>query len=208
MLTSNEIYYLNTALEGEYVYGIDPLKAKAKEDISSKGAEKSLIEKRYLKEDGSVDNLGIIFLNHLHNYKNADNYIWVDGKVIAFNNRPYLITLSREDSKIYKFERKLKAQIVAQIFKDKPFLLGDNQVKEDKKVVSVNKITNILELKDESEVLYLRREKDENISFYNVYFKEDNSIFKYDVLKKTLSLINPREVRGEILDLFNIRRGE
>lgn len=208
MLASNEIYYLNTALKGKYIYGIDPLKAKAMEDISCIGTEKSLLKKGYLKKDGSVDSLGIIFLNYLYSYKNAENYIWADGKIIAFNSSPYLITLSREGSNEYKVERKLKAQIVAKIFKDKPFLLGDNKAEEEKKVVGVSKIVNILELKDESEVLYLRREKDENISFYNVYFKEDNSLFKYDVIKKTLFLINPRDAREEILNLFNIRRDE
>ena len=53
MLTSNEIYYLSSAIDNKGVYGIDSMKALAKESVSPISAEESLINKKYINKDNS-----------------------------------------------------------------------------------------------------------------------------------------------------------
>lgn len=206
MLTMSEIYYLNRALDGKKIYGIDSIYKAIDKQKNKINPKDSLINKKVFDKDGKINALSFELITLLDRYKKADSYIWIDNKVVAKDKSIDAVVLSMKDISNINISGMLKSAISLWIFTHKPFLLGYKEVyTKSSKIVKVSDLYyEILEDKPDDEILFLREEKKGKMSFYSIYFVDKEDLFKYDYLSKTLSMINPKDARDEILSLLDI----
>lgn len=206
MLSSNELYYFNAALDGREIYAVE-LMENLFNQLEGPNTKEDLIKKNLINEDGSINTLSFIIIDRLRRYKSADSYIWVDDKVLAMYDNTYdLVFLQKDKSGEFIFEDVTKSIMVAGIFKDKPFLLGDKEADDKQIRIRIEDFyERILQFISEEDMLSLRKMKNNEIDTYNIYFTYDEILFKYNVKRKKLMEINPKKARKEILTLFQVK---
>ena len=94
--------------------------------------------------------------------------------------------------------------MVYEIIKNYKFLWNDTLVEENKeKNVPEEFIAKKILNKSRDKVLSIQKEKNKVFNVCNVYYEEDK-VYKYDLLKRELIEINPKDIRIELFDIFKI----
>lgn len=205
MITKNELYFLNRALDGEEIYGLPRGNDILASMRSMENAKASLIEKSMLNTDESINDLTFLILRNLEIYKNSKSYIWINDIVASIDASNYMIFFKKEDDGL-EFKKTTKEMMLFAMVKQYEFLWDNKEVKVNTREVTLDDFMNeYLDEKDATDVLFIRREIEGNIAIYNVYFVDENKeVFKYDVLREKLANINPRDIRLELGEIFDI----
>lgn len=205
MISCDELYYLNKALDGKEIYGISPV-----ENIEDAGshnikAKESLIAKKVIDDNGRINYVSYIVLESLEKYKKAEDYIWVNNSVVSIDDSDFLIYLKKAENNEFEFKKITKSIMVYTIFKENSFLQGERNYRKERKNVDIDRfISYVINKKTEDEVLYIRKQSRSKLYFYKIYYEENGVLLVYDVLNKSLSRCNPKDARIEIMKLFEI----
>ncbi|NMM65851.1 DUF5081 family protein [Clostridium sp. P21] len=209
MINSNELYYLNRALDGMEIYGVDPMENMINTLGSGKTARESLIEKNILTKEGKINEASYLLIEGLEKYKKAKKYLWVNSRIVALDDTNFVIHLEKEEEGKIVLKEITKAIMLYSIIKENSFLWGNKVVESKGKYVSVKEfISNILNGKNDEDILYIKIENPSRQEAYNIYYKEKDDIFKYDVIYKSLKKVNPKDIRIELVKLFDMNWGE
>ncbi|WPC42617.1 DUF5081 family protein [Clostridium sp. JS66] len=209
MINSNELYYLNRALDGMEIYGVDPVENIVNTLGSGKTAKESLIEKNILTKEGKINERSYLLIEGLEKYKKAKKYLWVNSRIVALDDTNFVIHLEKEEEGKIVLKEITKAIMLYSIIKENSFLWGNKVVENSGKYVSVKEfVSNILNGKKDEDILYIKIENPSRQEVYNIYYKEKDDIFKYDVIYKSLKKVNPKDIRIELVKLFDMKWGE
>lgn len=206
MISVNELYYLNRALDGKSIYGI-PFEVNEKIDLfGASKAKQNLIKENILDKDGSINDLSFLILVNLREYKRAKDYIWVNDLVMAVDKKDFLIYFKKKDDGKLLFKKTTKEAMIFNIVKEYEFLWGN---KEEKKQCAINiSVEEFLENnmihKENKDTLYIQKVSNKEIISRVAYYEEENRVYKYDFYKEKAITTNPLEVRRELLNLYNM----
>lgn len=209
MINSNELYYLNRALDGMEIYGVDSVENLVNGLGSGKTARESLIEKNVLTKEGKINERSYLLIEGLEKYKKANKYLWVNSRIVALDDTNFVIHLEKEEEGKIVLKETTKAIMLYSIIKENSFLWGNKVVENNKKYIPVKEfVLNILNGKNDEDILYIKMEKPGSKDVYNIYYKEKDDIFKYDVIYKLLKKVNPKDIRIELVKLFDMKWGD
>lgn len=205
MLSASELYYLNSALDGTNIYGINPIETLINNQKCEDSPKKSLIMKNILKPQGELNEKSFRIIRNLEKYKNAKEYIWVNDLLISIDETDSIVFLKKYKEGLFILEETTKSLMLYSILKNYMFIcsndLTDNEnekeIVESKDDLIINKLLN----KKSEEVLCIQKEKNKEFHICNIYYKEDYA-YRYDTLKKELIKTNPRDIRLELVKIF------
>lgn len=191
------------------IYGVDPMENMINTLGSGKTARESLIEKNILTKEGKINEASYLLIEGLEKYKKAKKYLWVNSRIVALDDTNFVIHLEKEEEGKIVLKEITKAIMLYSIIKENSFLWGNKVVESKGKYVSVKEfISNILNGKNDEDILYIKIENPSRQEAYNIYYKEKDDIFKYDVIYKSLKKVNPKDIRIELVKLFDMNWGE
>lgn len=203
MISSGEFYYFNKMLDGKDIYGV------IYDEIMEKGnnPKESLIRKRILETDGKLNKLSSQIVKNLDKYKKAKDYIWINDSIASIDKTDDVVYLRKNKGNDYTFKMVSKEHIVNSTMENYDFLLNaDYEVSEDDQEKMTIKVflTTILNKKDMSKVLYIKKEYEKIQCIYNIYYEEEGYIYKYDVLEKIITKMNSKKVVEDLATIFNL----
>ena len=210
MITAEEIYYLNRALNGEEIYGIKP-------KISLNNIQNtisSLKVKKIIDENEKINDFSYLILRNLEQYKNAREYLWVNDIALSLDRSNSLIFFSKNNNEEFDFKKTTKELMLLAIVKEFKFLQENRKIEGNKVESKIEEVTNIDEMlnflkeKEIDKVLFFKKTREKDIIEYLVYYDHEGYIYKYDVLRKVKSKVISKQVRREIAILLNIRLEE
>ena len=92
------------------------------------------------------------------------------------------------------------------IVKEYEFLWNYKEIDDKKEKMPLDIFSNkTIPEKEEKEVLYIKKEKDSEVVLYNIYYIEDESVYKYDALNEEVCEINPKEIRIELAKILGVK---
>lgn len=203
MISSGEFYYFNKMLDGKDIYGV------IYDEIMEKGnnPKESLIRKRILETDGKLNKLSSQIVKNLDKYKKAKDYIWINDSIASIDKTDDVVYLRKNKGNDYTFKMVSKEHIVNSTMENYDFLLNaDYEVSEDDQEKMTIKVflATILNKKDMSKVLYIKKEYEKIQCIYNIYYEEEGYIYKYDVLEKIITKMNSKKVVEDLATIFNL----
>lgn len=202
MLNARELYYLNGALDGKNIYGINPVETLINDQESNDSPKDSLIKKELLKNQGGLNEKSFKIIRNLEKYKNAKEYIWVNDILISMDETDSIVFLKKLNKGQFILEKTTKQLMIFSIFKNYEFLLNNVLSDSEKETIEPSDlIESKLLNKRSDEVLFIQKEKNNEFNICNIYYKEDH-VYRYDTLKKELVKVNPKDIRSEILKIF------
>lgn len=193
-LLDDEIYYLNRALDGEKIFGVNPkLKTLMLDD---KEVEKNLKDKALLDENNKINKAACKIIRRIEQYKNCDRHIIIDDNIII---APYegkkIIVLKKEDEQTFHLDKTLLEFVVVNIISKHNFLLGE--IEEDNDDCDIPTIINDYEDKISIEEV--------NSNFENkkiIFYYKNKKVYKYNVLNENIEKMNGVKARKEIVSLL------
>ncbi|SFD27957.1 DUF5081 family protein [Clostridium uliginosum] len=202
MLSASELYYLNSALDGTNIYGINPIETLINNQECEDSPKESLIMKDILKSHGELNEKSFRIIRNLEKYKNAKEYIWVNNLLISIDETDSIVFLKKYKKGQFILEETTKSLMIYSIFNNYMFLCSNDPTDSEKEILEpsdliVNKLLN----KKSEEVLCIQKEKNKEFNICNIYYKEGYT-YRYDTLKKELMKTNPRDIRLELLKIF------
>lgn len=203
MISSGEFYYFNKMLDGKDIYGV------IYDEIMEKGnnPKESLIRKRILETDGKLNKLSSQIVKNLDKYKKAKDYIWINDSIASIDKTDDVVYLRKNKGDDYTFRMLSKEHIVNSTIENYDFLLNaDYEVSEDDQEKMTIKVflATILNKKDMSNVLYIKKEYEKIQCIYNIYYEDEGYIYKYDVLEKMITKMNSKKVVEDLATIFNL----
>ena len=200
MLTIDEIYYLNKALDGKKIYGINK---NINEEDKEQKIVNNLINQEILNQDGSLNQLSFHIIRSLEQYKNASKYLWINDIIFSMDKTDYLVVLKKENEKEMTFAKTTKELLLLAIVKEYKFLWDNYTTEDDIKKIPLDYFTqNILLKRKERKDLYIRKEIENKPYLYNIYYEEGQNVFKYNILREELKKINPKDAREELAKIL------
>lgn len=210
MINANEIYYLNKALDGEEIYGINSMEGVAISLNSKNSAKESLVEKNILTKTGNLNDVSYALIEALEKYKNAKEYLWINGRIASIDDTNFVIHLERDEKENIIFKEVTKPIMLYSVISENSFLWGNKSIEDNVEYIPrkrfVPRIIN--ENKEDKDKLYIQKEIKGRVSLFNVYYKEEKDVFKYDFLSQLLKKVNPKDIRKELIEVFNMDWGE
>lgn len=208
MLTSGEIYYLNSALESKEIHGLSYTNVKAKlfkEGKKLQDMKEGLIEKGYLDKDGNLNMDSYQVIRNLEIYKKTSKYITINKIFGALGDDGFIPFFKEEDDDLYAFKKTTKELLWYAIIKEYDFIKEYKETEGKEREISLEEITRILTVKSLDESIYVRKTFKDEVEIYNVYYYENNIAYKYNVQKSTLREINPKDIRKELEEILEMR---
>lgn len=205
MLSARELYYLNKALDGKKIFGIHPSESLIESINSDKSEEETLIEKKLLERDGSINGDSFLIINNLEKYKNANTYVILNNVLASIDRSEELVYLCKEISGQYILKKVLKPVMIYNLIKLYTFLCGNEPVEKYRKIIKTdNFIQEILSNKKENEWFHIKSGVTEKAGICNFYYIEDNKTYKYNAINNELIKINPKDIRLELMKIFKV----
>lgn len=202
MLNINEIYYLNRALDGKKIYGLDN-----REYLTSdlKNIEKSLIKKNFLQENGSLNKLSFIVIKNLKEFKECSKYLWINDMVVALKDNNEIIYFKKISNENVIFNKLTKDFLLYQIIKDYKFIRDYKPVEDKEEIIIYPRefIKKYASNISGEEILYIKKEEAGEIGIYNIYYIKEDRPYKYDALEGILKEINPKDIREELVIILD-----
>ena len=161
MLSVGELYYLNKALDGKEIYGVNP----SGEILfrNSKTVIESLIEKEILKEDGSLNELSFMITRNLEQYKKASSYLLLNEVLFSMDDSNYLIFFNKKENGNLDFRKTTKEIMLLSIIKEYEFLWNYKEVNGNKEKMPLDIFLNgTISEKEENQVLYIKKEREKS----------------------------------------------
>lgn len=210
MITANELYYLNRALDGKEIYGIKP---KILINENNNDIVESLKAKKIIDNDKKLNDFSFIILKNLEKYKDAKEYLWINEASVALDESNYLVFFTKGDDEEFELKKTTKELMLLALVKEFEFLRGGELFNDNIDEIHIEKVEfdeNIIkELAEKApkDIIYFKKVCKNEIINYVIYYSEDNHIYKYDVLLNTKSRITSKKARREIATMLNIYFG-
>ncbi|MGE5628794.1 MAG: DUF5081 family protein [Solirubrobacterales bacterium] len=202
MLNARELYYLNSALDGADIYGVNPINTLMNKHEYEDSAKESLIRKSILKSQGGLNEKSFKIIRNLEKYKNAKEYIWINDILISMDETDSVVFLKNHKEGQITLEETTKSLMLYAILKNYEFLWSNVPTESEKQIIEPAKLIGDKLLdKEGQEVLIIQKEKNKKFNVSNIYYQDDY-VYKYDALKNELIKINPRDIRLEVLKIF------
>lgn len=204
MINAGELYYLNRALDGSSIYGINLIESLISNQENGGSPRESLIKKHILEDNEDLNEKSFNIIRNLENYKKAEKHILLNDIVVSIDDTKYVTFLKKHKKEQFTFERLTKSYMVYTIIAAYPFLGEDIPTDDKTEIIEPDDlILNEISMKDSKDVLYVQKEKNKEFDICNIYYKEDY-VYKYDLLKRELRKISPRDIRLELMKIFEI----
>lgn len=207
MLTVQEIFYLNAALEGKEIHGFSYNKTMVellKQGKTFEDVRTGLIKKEYLDKEGNLNIDSYEVIRNLDIYKKAEKYITINKIFGAMDKSDFITFFQEADNDEYNFKKTTKELLILAMVKEFEFLREYREVDECETSISFEEITEKLAAKSLSEAIYVRKGIKNNVEIYNIYFFENERTYKYNVLQNTLRGINPKDIIKEFVDILEV----
>lgn len=204
MISSSEFYYFNKMLDGKEIYGV-----VYDENLGGgNNPRTSLISKRILEPDGKMNKLSSEIFKSLDKYKKAKDYIWINDSIAAVDKTENVVYLRKNKGDDYTFRLMSKSHVLNSVIENYNFLMQEDYEVEDdvqEKMTIKVFLSTILNKKDMSEVLYIKKEYQKIQCIYNIYYEENNIVYRYDVLEKIITKMSPKKVLEDLMEIFNAK---
>lgn len=117
----------------------------------------------------------------------------------------FLVFLKNREKGQFIIERTSKSLMLYEIIKNYQFLWNDTRVEDsEKEIIEPNNfILNEIQDKKENQILYIQKEENKNFKVCNIYYQKD-CVYKYNLLNKQLIKVNPRDIRLELANIFEL----
>lgn len=204
MISSSEFYFLNKMLDGKDIYGV----IYDEKMSSGENPKESLIKKRILEPNGKLNKLSSDILKNLDKYKKAKDYIWINDSIVAVDKTDDVVYLRKNKGDDFTFRSISKKHILNSTIENYDFLMNaEYEVDEEEQEKMTIKVflSTILNKKDMSDVLYIKKEYQKIQCIYNIYYEEDGQVYKYDVLEKMIAKINSKGLNEDLSSIFNLK---
>lgn len=204
MISSSEFYYFNKMLDGKEIYGV----VYDENLVGGTNPRTSLISKRILEPDGKMNKLSSDIFKNLDKYKKAKDYIWINDSIAAVDKTDNMVYLRKNKGDDYTFRLMSKSHVLNSVVENYDFLMQEDYEVEDdvqEKMTIKMFLSTILNKKDMSEVLYIKKEYQKIQCIYNIYYEENNIVYRYDVLEKIITKMSPKKVREDLMEIFNAK---
>ena len=211
MITAEELYYLNKALDGDKIYGIKP---KLLINNNQSSIIKSLKTKEMLDSDNKLNDFSYIILKNLEQYKAAKEYLWINDMPVSLDKSNYLLFFNKTKDEEFEFKKTTKELMLLDIVKQFEFLRAGELFENNIDEVDLEKIefdeALVKEFVEKSpqDIIYFRKVCKDEILEYVIYYSEGDSIYKYDATLNFKSRITSKRARREIAKLLNISMEE
>lgn len=205
MISANELYYLNGALDGEKIYGINPIQNLIQSVEDDRSPAETLMEKNILEDDQTLNEKSYLIIDHLEQYKEAEYYVRINNALLSMNKGKESIYLEKDENGEYILKKVVKPLIVYSLIKNYSFLCGDIPVENYKEKVKMEDlIVDEILTKEKNEWFYIKKENDEEAYVHNIYYTNKEKVYKYNALTEELITINPLDIRNELLEIFEV----
>lgn len=202
--TEHEMVFLNSITKGEVVFGI-PLHFRTKNGrtVEIEKTIEGLIQKKILKSETELSELGVLPARILELYKQSKTYIIINYLHIALIEGQDAIVIIPLKNKEYELLRLPKVAIVYLLLKQYPVLQGAaTGVQAGIKKVDYDSILSQLP-SCEGNIMVGAFENNQIISEHVYYWKNDK-VRRYDLNSQIEKEICVTEIRREILRLLQV----
>ncbi|WP_164880592.1 DUF5081 family protein [Clostridium manihotivorum] len=205
MVSAREIYYFNSLLGEQKVYGVDEINNLIENLNSEKSIPESLIEKKLLDEGEFINENSLELIQNLEEYNKSNSYLTINSLLISLNKENNCIVLNKINNNDFSLKKSLKKIIIVSLMKDYPFLCknresSSSRCKADLGYIIVDKIIQ----KDDNQWFYIKKEKYDKLTYFAIYFEDQDAVFKYDLLTEDLREVNPQDLRVELGKIFEL----
>lgn len=208
MLTARELYYLNDILNNKNLLGIYRAESIIENMESEITAEEELVKKNIINEDRSINETSFQLINKLEQYKNSGSYININDVIFSVDMiQRDTVYIKKCSDKLYEVERINKSLLIHSLIEKYPFLKGEEEVeKETYDMELIQVINEKIKDMDESQYLFIKKGDEEKAQYSYIFFNEENSLYKYDVIRRKLEKVSSKHIRMELFRLFEVRR--
>ena len=205
MISASELYYLNRALDGTPILGINPVETLISNDKGENSPKKSLIKKKILQSNNGLNEKSFRIISNLEKYKKAKRHIWINNLLISLDKTDFLVFLKNREKGQFIIERTSKSLMLYEIIKNYQFLWNNTKVEDsEKEIIEPNNfILNEIQDKKENQILCIQKEENKNFRVCTIYYQKD-CVYKYNLLNKQLIKVNPRDIRLELANIFEL----
>lgn len=136
-MTLNELYVLNSAIDGQDIYSIPAFSKNKLSQMSIDLIKDSMIEKGYLDNINTLTSQGATQVRRIEQFKNAFKYITILNLVIGCIDEEKGILLRLNNESGYQFSPISIKEVINTLAEVFPDLLGDNDnEQEDEKNIT------------------------------------------------------------------------
>lgn len=187
----NELYVLNSAIDGKDMYGIRRFSDKPMIRAAVEMIKDILIEKGLLADYSTFTNKGVVEVEKIKQFKTAKKYVSILNMIIGYINKEkgILLTLDRESD--YLFSVIDLSKNLDTLMKTFPELLESEKIMDAKSgnIIYVNSRDLIKEYKINAKTSFTIKTDIQNIPEKNtkeLFFKAEDKKYYYDCNKSVL----------------------
>lgn len=208
MMTLDEIYILNSALDGEDIIGLPSFGMLRNKKGMFGGIDilkASLINKGILEDENKFTDQGIVETKKLSLYKTASRYVTLQGVTIAIHGLNGIMLCKEENG--YNFTVVNPKETYEEMLELYPFI-NDNSPDEEAdgsyKAMEGRELYNLYYMKSKSGFAVQLKSVEENCT--ELYFTYNNEIYRYSCDLKRLYKVSGHDIRTK-LQTYYLRVG-
>lgn len=208
MLKADEIFYFNKALGGTNIYGFDFSNIIAnmiRENKSTEIIRNNLVNKGLLNTDGSLNNMSFNIIRNLEIYKSSKKYIYLNSLVGSIDNNGFITMFDKNSNDEFNIKKTPKELMLLALVKNYDFLQEYIDIEEQEEKIELEEITERLLKVHYGDAIYIKLINDNDILKYNIYFKEEHKVYRYNAITQGITLKNPKNIRIELAEILGCK---
>lgn len=208
MMTLDEIYVLNRALDGKDIIGLPSFGMLRNEKGMFGGIDilkASLVNKGILENENKFTDRGIVETSKISLFKTASRYVTLQGVTIAINGLNGIMLC--EEEKGYNFIVVNPKETYEELLDLYPFINDNSPVEEadgSYKAMEGRELYDLYYLKSKSGFAIQLQSVEENCT--ELYFTYSNAIYRYSCDLKRLYRVSGHDIRTK-LQTYYLRVG-
>lgn len=193
MINIDELTFLNNILDGKELKEIE-----LKKDINKIDVINSLVNKKMLNDNISINENSATILKALERYKKSRRYLKINDFFCTLEKNESMIAIKKvkNNYEIYKVNR---SGFILRLIEDYSMLRKKYECENE--IIKTNKVQMVIDLenrKKEDEVIHIKEIKDDKILNDYVYLGSKDRIYEYDLLNDIKQDISSSEVKTKI----------
>lgn len=205
--TEHEMVFLNSITKGNTVFGI-PLNFRAKEGHKEEVNKtiRGLVEKKVLKSETELSELGVLPARALELYKESKAHIIVNYLHIALIEKQEAIVIIPTKNREYELLRLPRMALIYLLLDRYPILRNAGKITETKAEM-IEHDAFLRKLKEYDGNIMVGAFQEDKIVSEHVYYWKENQMYRYDLNQQLRKEVNSVQVRRELLKLLQIKEG-
>ena len=198
--SKQELVCFNSILDGKAILGIKLSKEEIKdEDQYIKETIDLLKGKNILDENGKLNQVGVLPIRALAEYKKAKEHMSINTLRIGILKDGKIVIIDTKDDK-YDIYMSPKAYIIKEILGKSTFMSLSSKEKNNYKIEKID-YSNLVNKKEDYEKssLSIDRYSLGCVIDEKIYYWDDNEGFVYDFIKGTRLQLSPKAMRINLL---------